>query len=42
MRPRYALFSGIAIVGIIIDQITKIAVDRSMRLFDSIPIKRRR
>lgn len=35
---RYILFTGIAIVGIIIDQITKIAVDRSMKLYDSIPI----
>ncbi len=38
MRTRYTLFAGIAIVGIIIDQITKIAIDRSMQLFDSIPI----
>jgi signal peptidase II len=38
MKPRYTLFAGIAIVGIIIDQITKITIDRSMKLFDSIPI----
>ena len=38
MRPRYTLFAAIAIAGIIIDQITKIAIDRSMQLFDSIPI----
>ena len=38
MKPRYTIFAAIAIVGIIIDQITKIAVDRSMKLFDSIPI----
>ncbi len=38
MKPRYILFATIAIVGILIDQITKIAVDRSMQLFDSIPI----
>ncbi|NTV50464.1 MAG: signal peptidase II [Geobacteraceae bacterium] len=37
MRP-WSLFSAIAIVGIIIDQITKIAIDRSMQLFDSIPV----
>ena len=37
MKP-WPLFSAIAIVGIIIDQITKIAIDRSMQLFDSIPI----
>ena len=38
MKPRYTLFAIIASVGIVIDQITKIAVDRSMQLFDSIPI----
>ena len=38
MKPRYTLFAAISISGIIIDQITKIAVDRSMQLFDSIPI----
>jgi len=38
MKPRYTIFAGIAIAGIIIDQITKIAIDRSMHLFDSIPI----
>ena len=35
---RWSLFSAIAIIGIIIDQITKIAIDRSMQLFYSIPI----
>ncbi len=38
MKPRYALFTAIALVGIIVDQTTKIAVDRSMQLFDSIPV----
>ena len=38
MRPRYPLFAAISIIGILIDQITKIAVDRSMPLFDSIPV----
>ncbi len=38
MKTRYTLFALISIVGIIIDQITKFAIDRSMRLFDSIPI----
>lgn len=38
MKSRYPLFAAIAIIGIIIDQITKIVVDRSMQLFDSIPI----
>ena len=38
MKPRYTLFAIISIVGILIDQITKITVDRSMQLFDSIKI----
>ena len=32
------MFATIATVGIIIDQITKVIVDRSMQLYDSIPI----
>jgi signal peptidase II len=38
MKSRYTLFVSIAIIGIVIDQITKVAIDRSMQLFDSIPI----
>ena len=38
MKTRHIIFAAIATAGIIIDQITKIAVDRSMQLFDSIPI----
>lgn len=38
MKLRYTLFAATAITGIIIDQITKVAVDRNMQLFDSIPI----
>ncbi len=38
MKPRYTLFALITTFGIIIDQITKIAVDRSMQLSDSITI----
>lgn len=38
MKPRYAMFAGISTVGIIVDQITKVYIDGSMRLFDSIPI----
>jgi signal peptidase II len=38
MKPRYTLFAAIAIVGITVDQITKIVVDHSMKLFDSTPI----
>jgi signal peptidase II len=38
MTSRNLLFAGISIVGIIIDQLSKIFIDRSMKLFDSIPI----
>jgi signal peptidase II len=38
MKSRYTLFSLIAIIGIVVDQFTKITVDRSMQLFDSIPL----
>jgi signal peptidase II len=38
MNSRHTLFAVIVIVGIIIDQVTKSIVDRSMRLYDSIPI----
>ncbi|MHB8058385.1 MAG: signal peptidase II [Desulfuromonadaceae bacterium] len=37
MKP-WTLFSAIAVIGIIIDQITKIAIDRSMQLYDSVRI----
>lgn len=38
MNNRYALFASISTIGIIIDQITKVYIDRSMQLFDSITI----
>lgn len=38
MQNRRILFAMISIVGIIIDQLTKIYIDRSMQLFDSIPV----
>ncbi len=38
MQNRYTLFTLISITGIIIDQLTKIYIDRSMQLFDSIPV----
>ncbi len=38
MKPRYTLFALITFFGIIIDQITKIAVDRTMQISDSITI----
>ncbi|MEI6701971.1 MAG: signal peptidase II [Deltaproteobacteria bacterium] len=38
MKTRYSLFAIIAVVGLIIDQITKVYIDRSMRLYDSIQV----
>ena len=38
MKPRYTLFALLACVGLLLDQITKIYIDRSMQLFDSIPV----
>jgi signal peptidase II len=38
MRPRYTLFVVLTVVGLIADQSTKLYIDRSMRLFDSIPV----
>ncbi len=38
MRNRWTLFSLIALAGLIADQLTKLYIDRSMRLFDSIPV----
>lgn len=38
MKPGYLLFVIITTVGLIVDQATKIYIDRTMRLFDSIPV----
>ena len=38
MKPRYTLFATLTVVGILIDQATKLYIDRSMHLFDSIPV----
>lgn len=38
MNNRYTLFAAISTFGIIVDQITKAYIDRSMELFDSITI----
>ena len=35
---RWQLFGTIALAGLLADQATKICIDRSMRLYDSIPI----
>jgi len=37
MKP-WPLFAIVTLIGLIADQATKIAIDRSMRLFDSIPV----
>ena len=38
MKSRYALFAVISVIGLVADQISKVYIDRSMRLFDSIPV----
>lgn len=38
MKPRYTLFAILAVVGLLLDQATKLVIDRSMQLFDSIPV----
>ncbi|MBL0226603.1 MAG: signal peptidase II [Geobacteraceae bacterium] len=35
---RWRLFSAIALAGLLVDQATKLYIDGSMRLFDSIPV----
>lgn len=38
MKSRSILFSIIAAAGLVVDQVTKVYIDRSMRLFDSVTI----
>jgi len=38
MKPRYTLFIILTVVGLLLDQATKLYIDRSMHLFDSIPV----
>ncbi len=38
MKPRYTLFTVLMIVGLLIDQATKLYIDRTMQLFESIPV----
>jgi signal peptidase II len=38
MRPRYTLFAVLTIVGLLLDQAVKLYIDRTMQLFDSIPV----
>ena len=38
MKNRWFLFSIIAVIGLVVDQLTKLYIDRSMRMFQSIPV----
>lgn len=38
MRSRYTLFAILTIAGLLLDQVTKLYIDRTMQLFDSIPV----
>jgi signal peptidase II len=38
MKPRYTLFAVLTVVGLLLDQATKLYIDRTMQLFDSIPV----
>jgi signal peptidase II len=38
MRPRYTLFAILTGAGLLLDQATKLYIDRTMQLFDSIPV----
>lgn len=38
MKPRYTLFILLTVAGLLLDQATKLFIDRSMQLFDSIPV----
>lgn len=35
---RWAIFGSIAIVGLVVDQLTKLYIDRNMQMFQSIPV----
>jgi signal peptidase II len=38
MKPRYTLFATLTVAGLLLDQATKLYIDRTMQLFDSIPV----
>ena len=38
MKPRYTLFAILSVVGLLLDQATKLYIDRTMQLFDSTPV----
>jgi signal peptidase II len=35
---RWAIFGSIALIGLVVDQLTKLYIDRSMQMFQSIPV----
>ena len=35
---RWVIFGSIAIIGLVVDQLTKLYIDRSMQMFQSIPV----
>ena len=37
-QPRWVLFSLITIVGLVVDQVSKLSIDRGMQLYQSIPV----
>src|SRR5512133_3982333 len=38
MKPRYTMFIILTVAGLLFDQATKLVIDRSLQLFDSIPV----
>jgi signal peptidase II len=38
VKNRWFLFSIIAVIGLVVDQLTKLYIDRSMQMFQSIPV----
>jgi signal peptidase II len=38
MKPRYTLFLLLTVAGLLFDQASKLFIDRSMKLFDTIPV----
>lgn len=38
MNPRYLLFTTLSLIGLILDQATKLYIDRTMSLYQSVPV----
>jgi len=38
MKPRYTMFAILTVVGLLLDQASKLFIDRSMQLFETIPL----